>query len=162
MANFALMPQSNIDEKMEEMQVRLEEAKYNIVAAQMKRKENYDAKHSKPNCFQEGEKVLKKDFTRKKRKGGKLVHWFPGPFTIKKLPHGVYQFTSHDGKDVRSTGAHLKPYVEPDKKFQKLNEESLLSTLSNVSACIFSIYADWYNLKLLHVVVIFNCYTVFH
>jgi hypothetical protein len=156
------MPQSNIDEKMEEMQVRLEEAKYNIVAAQMKRKENYDAKHSKPNCFQEGEKVLKKDFTRKKRKGGKLVHWFPGPFTIKKLPHGVYQLTSHDGKDVRSTGAHLKPYVEPDKKFQKLNEESLLSTLSNVSACIFSIYADWYNLKLLHVVVIFNCYTVFH
>ena len=33
----------------------------------------YDKKHSKPECFKKGELVLKKDFTRKKRKGGNLT-----------------------------------------------------------------------------------------
>ena len=88
-ANFALMPQPNIDQKMDEMQVRLEEAKCNIVAAQMKQKENYDAKHSKPNCFQEGENVLKKDVTRKKKMEGSLTIGSWGHSPLRRSYHMV-------------------------------------------------------------------------
>ena len=63
---------------------RLEEAKQNIVEAQNKQKEVYDCKHAKPELFVEGQLVLKKDFTRKKRKGGKLDSEFLGPFVIAK------------------------------------------------------------------------------
>lgn len=55
-----------------EHMVRLEKAKENIVAAQEKQKAVYDKKHAKPSRFTVGQLVLKKDFTRKKRKGGKL------------------------------------------------------------------------------------------
>ena len=63
----------------EERARRLEEAKRNILEAQQKQKEMYDRKRAKPECYKIGQLVLKKDFTRKKRKGGKLEIRFLGP-----------------------------------------------------------------------------------
>ena len=52
---------------------KTEEAiKANIEEAQRKQKEHNDLKHGAASCFNVGSVVLKKDFTRKKRKGGKL------------------------------------------------------------------------------------------
>ena len=61
--------------------------------------------------------VLKKDFLRKKRKGGKLDHRYVGPYKILKvLPKGVYllQLLANSDVVVRVTGAHLKPYKSAD------------------------------------------------
>ena len=75
----------------EERQKRLEEAKANILAAQEKQKEYFDKKHACPECYKVSVLVLKKDFLRKKRKGGKLDHRYVGPYKILKvLPKGVY------------------------------------------------------------------------
>ena len=49
-----------------------------------KNKELYDRKHANPKVYQVGSKVLKKDFARKKRKGGKMDAKFVGPFIITK------------------------------------------------------------------------------
>lgn len=51
----------------------------NIKQAQMK---YYDLKHGAASCFNVGSIVLKKDFTRKKRKGGKLDYCWQGPYII--------------------------------------------------------------------------------
>ena len=50
-----------------------EAVKSNIEQAQKKQKEYYDLKHGA--CFNVGSVVLKKDFTCKKHKGGKLDYW---------------------------------------------------------------------------------------
>ena len=52
----------------------IKEAKINIDKVQFKQKQNYDTCriHANPKAYQVGAKVLKKDFTRKKRKGGKM------------------------------------------------------------------------------------------
>ena len=99
----------------EERARRLEEAKRNILEAQQKQKEVYDRKHAKPECYKIGQLVLKKDFTRKKRKGGKLEIRFLGPYTISKvLPHGTYELLNPtDQNTIRVTGAHLKLYNPP-------------------------------------------------
>ena len=47
--------------------------------AQKKQKEVYDRKHADPPKFAVGTIVLKKDFCRKKRKGGCLDHRWSGP-----------------------------------------------------------------------------------
>ena len=71
---------------------RLEEAKANIVSAQQKQKEIYDCKHHQPEVFAIGAIVLKKDFTRKKQKGGKLDTKWNGPYTVAKaLGRGLYR-----------------------------------------------------------------------
>ena len=57
---------------MERHQKILEKAKDNILKAQLQQKKIYDRKHNVPEVFKIGNVVLKKDFTRKKRKGGKL------------------------------------------------------------------------------------------
>ena len=60
--------------------------------------------------------VLKKDFLRKKRKGGKLDHRYVGPYKILKiLTKGAYllQLVANSEVVVRVTGSHLKPYNEP-------------------------------------------------
>ena len=66
--------------------VKLEEAKANIVSAQQKQKEIYDCKHHQPAVFAIDAIVLKKDFTRKKkkRKDGKLDTKLTGPYKITK------------------------------------------------------------------------------
>lgn len=45
----------------------MKEAKENIKRAQAKQKETYDRKHAKPTAFAAGEKVLLKDYLRKKK-----------------------------------------------------------------------------------------------
>ena len=108
----------NLDEpdtaKVAEQRARLlEEAKQNILQAQQKQKETYDRKHAKPDCYKVGQLVLKKDFTRKKRKGGKLDIRFLGPYAISKvLPHGTFKLMnpSNNHSTIRVTGAHLKLY----------------------------------------------------
>ena len=65
--------------------------------------------------YQVGALVLKKDFRRKKRKGGKLDDRWLGPYMISKdLGKGFYSLS--DEKEVtvnvveRINGAHLKKY----------------------------------------------------
>ena len=63
--------------------------------------------------YQVGALVLKKDFRRKKRKGGKLDDRWLGPYTVAKdLGKGFYSLG--DGKNLadikRINGAHLKIY----------------------------------------------------
>ena len=59
--------------------------------AQEKQKEQYDRKHAQPKAFLVGEKVLKKDFRRKKKAGGKMDAHYAGPFIItKSLGKGFY------------------------------------------------------------------------
>ena len=94
----------------------LEKAKSNIVAAQEKQKQTYDRKHcTNPDVYSVGSAVLKKDFTRKKRKGGKLDSNWIGPFTITKyLGKGLYRLESFDDPPTvisRVNGVHLKPWL---------------------------------------------------
>ena len=88
---YANMDEPDLLQFAKERVERLEEAKTNILAAQKKQKEHYDRKHAKPHLFKKGQLVLKKDFKRKKRKGGKLDARFFGPYFInKKLGRGIY------------------------------------------------------------------------
>ena len=58
--------------------------------------------------------MLKKDFMRKKRRGGKLDTRYLGPYIISKmLGRGTYELTCAHGSKVRATGAHLKRYFKP-------------------------------------------------
>ena len=109
---YANMDEPDLLQLAKERVERLEEAKTNILAAQKKQKEYYDRKHAKPHLFEKGQLVLKKDFKRKKRKGGKLDTRFLGPYVInKKLGRGIYELMAEDGKStVRVTGTHLKPF----------------------------------------------------
>ena len=49
-----------------------DQVKANIEQAQIKQKEYYDKKHTLLGTFTNGSLVLKKDFTRKRRRGGAL------------------------------------------------------------------------------------------
>ena len=62
----------------------LQIAKANILNAQKKQKDYYDRKRANPLYYKSGALVLVKDFTRKKRKGGKLDPKWVGPYFIKK------------------------------------------------------------------------------
>ena len=89
--------ESDVLERVENKMKLLEEAKKNILCAQEKQKRDYNRRHAKPHLFTSGQLVLKKDFKRKKRKGGKLDMKFIGPFTVqKKLNNGVYELVSSD------------------------------------------------------------------
>eukprot|EP00731_Ephydatia_muelleri_P004469 Em0002g645a len=78
-------------------QVILEDAKKHILDAQRNKSKR--------------ELVMKKNFRRKKMKGGKLQDRFDGPHrVVKKMPHGVYELISKDGTLIRATGGHLKMY----------------------------------------------------
>ena len=93
----------------------LEKAKMNILKAQERQKKNYDKKHSCPEVFKLGSLVLKKDFRRKKRKGGKLDLKWEGPYKISRiLGRGLYQLQDFydSSKTVsRVNGVHLKKYI---------------------------------------------------
>ena len=97
----------------ERKQEVLDQAKSNIIKAQQKQKEAYDKKHSCLEAYKLGAVVLKKDFTRKKRKGGKLDAKWLGPFTIVgSLGRGLYRLQMIGTNKVipRVNGVHLKPY----------------------------------------------------
>ncbi|KAL5499988.1 hypothetical protein EMCRGX_G011472 [Ephydatia muelleri] len=86
----------------------------NISTAQAKQKLTYDRKHARPCEFQVGALVLRKDFRRKKRKGGKMDDKWLGPLLVSsELGKGFYSLSDLDGKSTkvkRINGAHLKPY----------------------------------------------------
>ena len=95
-----------------------ETVKENIEQAQKKQKERYDLKHGAASCFGVGSVVLKKDFTRKKRKGGKLDFRWQGPYVISaSLGKGLFKLKELDGDKV-SCVLHamciliLSPYTE--------------------------------------------------
>ena len=81
-SNLLAMQEPDEKQCAEKRAQRLEQAKKNIVAAQAKQKAAYDKKHAKPHPFQKGQLFLKKDFTWKKRRGGKLEASFLGPYII--------------------------------------------------------------------------------
>ena len=97
----------------------LQAAKTNIKKQQEKQKELYDRKHARLNAFVVGKKVLKKDFTRKKRRGGKMDHRYQGPYIIaQNLGKGLYKlqgFMDPHTVITKISGAHLKPYKDPDE-----------------------------------------------
>ena len=116
------------------IQSMLVKAKENIVQAQEKQKEAYDRKHaSNPAVYSVGSVVLKRDFSRKKRKGGKLDAKWVGPYKISRaLGKGLYSLTSLDRSVVnvdRVNGKHLKPY--------KLAAESQTDGMVSVSIYIY-------------------------
>ena len=93
-----------------------DQVKENIKEAQKKQKEVYDRKHTDPPKFAAGAIVLKKDFRRKKRKGGCLDHRWIGPYKIvKDVGKGFYSIQNVDNgkKPARIHGIHLKPYNTP-------------------------------------------------
>lgn len=95
--------------------MRLEAVKENIIPAQKRQKDQYDCKHSNPEVFAVGALVLKKDFTRKKRAGGKLDHRWTGPYKITSaIGRGLFrlQMVEDPTKFVaRVNGVHLKKYL---------------------------------------------------
>lgn len=104
-----------VERMMEERRVRLEAVKENIITAQKRQKDQYDRKHSNPEVFAVGALVLKKDFTRKKRAGGKLDHRWTGPYKITSaIGRGLFrlQMVEDPTKFVaRVNGVHLKKYL---------------------------------------------------
>ena len=60
----------------------LKQARENIGKAQEKQKKDYDKRDHCADTFKVGTLVLRKDMTRKKRKGGKLDTKWTGPFEI--------------------------------------------------------------------------------
>ena len=80
-----------IQKMQEDTKKRLEKAKVNIIYAQQKQKEVKDRKHHQPDVHAVGALVLKKDFTRKKRKGGKLYFKWVGPYNIHKSCSSIIQ-----------------------------------------------------------------------
>ena len=76
--------------------------------------------------MQVGATVLKKDFLRKKRKGGKLDNKWIGPYIITgALGRGLYslQDMKNPGKVLsRVHGTHLKKYSVPEEVCTMLGE----------------------------------------
>eukprot|EP00731_Ephydatia_muelleri_P001348 Em0001g1348a len=91
----------------------LKDVKRNILAAQAKQKQHYDAKHTRAKLFDVGVQVLKKDFLRKKRKGGK-------PMSVANPSDCV----------KRVNGAHLKAFHSQEHMSNSQNLSQSSSPLS--------------------------------
>ena len=102
----------------------LKQAKANIDKAQEKQKKDFDKRHHCPETFKLGNLVLKKDMTRKKRKGGKLDTKWIGPFEIiASLGRGLYKLADYNDPEIvipRVNGVHLKKYNQPSKSHVSL------------------------------------------
>ena len=88
----------------------LEAVKLRIDKAQEKR-EVSNTKHARPNEFVKGQKVLEKDFKRK-RAGGKMDTRYVGPYMIiNSLSKGALKHVSDPSADIpRISGSYLKLY----------------------------------------------------
>ena len=81
--------------------------KKNVEKAQRKQKEYYDEKDGASSCYTIGSLVYKKDFRRKKRRGGKLDNKWEGPFVIvASLGKGLFKL-----HEVNGTKASYYNYV---------------------------------------------------
>lgn len=90
------------------------------------------------NLFiQVGSHVLKKDFTRKKRKGGKLDDRWLGPYTISKdLGKGFYSLSDSMSVIVkRVNGAHLKIYEDTHDDNCGSDEDICNESLKSKESC---------------------------
>eukprot|EP00731_Ephydatia_muelleri_P007928 Em0004g266a len=91
----------------------LENVKRNVMDAQRIQKRNYSRKRGKGSHFGIGDKVLKKDFRRKKRAGGALDPKWLGPYEVMKdIGKGLFLVKRCDDGKV-DHGDHLKVYVVP-------------------------------------------------
>lgn len=90
-------------ERKAEKQRLEEDVRTNIEKAQKKQKLYYDKKHGGGAHFTVGTIVLKKDFRRKKRRGGKLDFVWEGPFVISSvLGRGLYKLKEMKGSKVNN------------------------------------------------------------
>ena len=109
-------------------------------------KRNYSRKRGKGSHFGIGDKVLKKDFRRKKREGGALDPKWPGPYEVMKdIGKGLFLMKRcDDGKVDRAHGDHLKvfvvpkqieyshkPTVEHQKSYMSMQENHIVENDSN-------------------------------
>ena len=119
--------ETEIQQKESQHKALLEEVQKNIISAQKKQKEQYDKKHSKAVFYSAGTHVLKKDFRKKKRKGGKLDFPWVGPYLItRSLGKGFYELQSCGKGRVttipRVSHVHIKVYkslsCSPSRRLQ--------------------------------------------
>ena len=91
--------------------------KRDVMDAQSVQKRNYSRKRGKGSHFGIGDKVLKKDFSRKKRAGGALDPKWLGPYEVMKdIGKGLFLVKRcNDGKVDRVHGDHLKVFVVPEQ-----------------------------------------------
>ena len=95
------------DEKEQELASKCQKTedaiKQNIEVAQRKQEMYYDQKHSAASCFSVGSLVLNRDFTRKKRRGGKLDYRWEGPYVISSsLGNGLFSLKELKESKVQS------------------------------------------------------------
>ena len=119
--------ETEIQQKESQHKALLEEVQKNIISAQKKQKKQYDKKHSKAVFYSAGTHVLKKDFRKKKRKGGKLDFPWVGPYLItRSLGKGFYELQSCGKGRVttipRVSHVHIKVYkslsCSPSRRLQ--------------------------------------------
>ena len=119
--------ETEIQQKESQHKALLEEVQKNIISAQKKQKEQYDKKHSKAVFYSAGTHVLKKDFRKKKRKGGKLDFPWVGPYLItRSLGKGFYELQACGKGRVttipRVSHVHIKVYkslsCSPSRRLQ--------------------------------------------
>ena len=73
----------------------------NIAKAQDKQSRDYDLKHGAGSSLNVGSTVLKKNFLRKRKRGGSRVFRWEGPFVISKsLGKGLYKLQEQNGSKV--------------------------------------------------------------
>ena len=115
-AEAADMSPAAEEERLKRHHQLVDLAKEKITIAQEKQKHYYDLKHATPSSYSSGMRVLLKDFTRKKRKGGKLDSRWTGPYIVSQnLGKGLFRITEIGGSGVskRVHGIHLKLYHTP-------------------------------------------------
>ena len=89
--------QQSIESLFSSRKELLQKVKSNILRAQKKQQEHYDKKHAIPPSFRVGISVSRKDFTRRKRHGGKMDPKWVGPYLIvQDLGKGFYKLQSPD------------------------------------------------------------------
>lgn len=100
--------EETIQQSRQEMEASI---KKNILAAQKKQKKHYDRVHGvNSNVFAVGAKVLKKDFRRKKRRGGKLDYRWEGPFFITaSLGKGLFKLKDCSSERVSILVINIAP-----------------------------------------------------
>ena len=119
--------ETEIQQKESQHKALLEEVQKKHFSAQKKQKELYDKKHSKAAFYSVGIQVMKKDFRKKKRKGGKLDFPSLGPYLItKSLGKGFYDLQSCGKRPCypipRVSHVHIKVYkslpCSPSRRIQ--------------------------------------------
>ena len=84
------------------------EVKANIAETQRKQKQDYKRRPGAGGCYTVGADVLKRDFTRKKRQGGKLDYRWQGSYIIiASLGKGLYRLKEMHGERVSPNASTL-------------------------------------------------------